>query len=74
MYVSPLSLSCRPFCDRHNVEITETYTCGHRVGIKTCSLDEKLSSNREYWIEVTANNFLIYKRKVKFTESGLVLI
>lgn len=43
-------------------------------GIKTCSLNEKLSSNGEYWIEVTANNFLIYKQKVKFTESGLVFI
>jgi len=52
-----------------------TYASNYdNYGIKTCSIDEKLSTNEEYWIEVTANNFLIYKQKVKFTESGLVLI
>ena len=74
-------------CDDHNLEFPGLEHWGDCLpcwgyypenydnhGIKTCSLDEKLSTNGEYWIEVTANNFLIYKQKVKFTESGLVLI
>jgi hypothetical protein len=89
-YTSPIEFSSLPAapnpycaglngndCNDYHIQCWSTGIggkCKH-ARIKYCSLNEELSNNGEYYIYVIVNNlFMIYKQKVKFTDSGLILI